>query len=235
MPPGLFVQALGERFLVVDATGVTSPAPAACLIFTAADADPQAVGVAVSAGEAAVREVLPTTGECRVKFSTPVAMKTIAVAPNGTIATISATPQFGSDVLYVFSASGTLQLSNALHGPGGGSSITSLRTATAMDFGPDGFLYVTDRGTLLGPNNTVLVDRPRVWKVDPLTGIGFLQYFTFAANRVDGLGDFDINAAGLARFVSGTRLNTYSVGDWTLQSSVRLDRDTGGGGAMVGR
>jgi len=238
---GTYVQLAGSAFYRIETDGTTTTLAPGCLAFSGADLDPLGVALAVSPAQPEVREVDPVSGQCHLRFATPVPMKAIAVAADGRVVTVAADQQFGQDVMYVFTAAGKPIVYSGVAGDGDGSSIVGLRSVEGMDFGPDGKLYVSDHGLLYADpsSGSLLGNRTRLSVIDPMTGRGALVFLT---PRIDAVGDFDIAADGTLRSLAGPlkaapgrALLTFRLADFSLLSVLQLDRTTGAGGAMVHR
>jgi hypothetical protein len=240
MAAGDYLQLALGPFLRIGADGTTTELAPTCATFTAADADPSGIMLAVSPGESNVREVDPVSGRCRVRFTTPVPMKAIAVAPDGTVYTVSAEKIFGQDVLYTFAADGKLVVERGIQVAGAGSAVAGLRTVEGMDF-YNGKLYAIDHGSLYGTYPIVYQNKTRIAAIDPATAFGLLAIQTLVAPELEAAGDIDIDATGTLRTVSGGKLLSYKMTYDQLNlvltepTTLQLDRPTGTGGAFAHR
>jgi len=240
MADGTYIQLAGSNaFYRIETSGITVALSPTCFNFTGADADPNGAMLAVSPADSNVREVDPVSGQCHVRFATPVPMKAIAVAAGGDVVTVSATQQFGQDVMYLFAPDGKLKNYVGVAGTAQGTSLPGLRVVEGMDFGPDGALYVSDHGLLFADQtgSSFLGNVSRLSKIDPMTGTGDLVFLT---PKISAVGDFDIGPdgtmrtlAGRLRTIPGQDLLEYRFGDFVLLSVLRLDRPIGAGGAMA--
>ena len=207
---GTFAGTAAKSFYRLDeASGVITIQPSNCPTFIAADTAPDGRVLAIynhyslaslTVDESRVAEIDILTGVCKDLFALPLlGMRGISIAPDGTIVTV------GNNRVHRFTRAG-VELGRAfLSGSSTMVGVDSLAYADAIDFAPDGKLYATRLTS--------------VWQLDPLTGIGTLK-----ALGVAGLGDIDIDSAGVLRAIYNSDLQLYSTATWSLIRSQTLDR-----------
>ncbi len=204
-------------FLRIDgSTGATSAQAASCAAHSAADLASDGVVLASSAQQATVNQVDLVVGRCKLLFNVAEPMAAIAVAADGVVHLLSEASTGGARQIYRYAAGGALLSKQAVSGSSTVVGVANLSAPQAMDFAPDGTLYVSQQGT--------------VWQLDPATGVG-----TFRASGINTSGDFDIDSAGLLRSINAGQLISYRVSDWGLDRTLPLQGGSLGGGPLVRR
>lgn len=168
-----------EIYKINESTGVMSLVSNACQSFYAADIDPNGMVLAIPISEPTVLELDVITGACAKRFQIDEVMRAIAVAPDGTVTTISVETYFGAAQIYQYSANGTLLSKKALSGVSRYFA-TGLSVLTGIDYAPDGTLYGLNLGEL--------------WNIDPSTGVG-----VSVGGGHNGTWDIDIDSSELMR------------------------------------
>jgi PKD domain len=215
---GTFAQAPAALpFVQVNgSTGAASAQAASCAVHSAVDLAPDGVALATSAQQATVSQVDLAAGRCKLLFNVAEPMAAIAVAADGVVHLLSEASTGGARQIYRYAPGGTLLSKQAVSGSSTVAGVANLSAPQAMDFAPDGALYVSQQGA--------------VWQLDAATGVG-----TFRAGGVNTSGDFDIDSAGLLRSIIAGQLNVYRISDWGLDRSLPVQGGGLGGGPLVHR
>jgi len=200
---GTFAQQFvsGPFYKINESTGALTAQSNVCQAFSSADIDSSGMVLAVPVYEASVQEVDVITGTCAMRFPVAEKMRAIAVAPDGTVATVSGATYFGVAQIYRYSASGVLLSKSALNGISNQIGIGNLSVLDGIDYAPDGTLY--------GKNLSA------VWSIDAATGAGILSGIRFY-----GSGDIDIDSSGAWRVIGFGVLYRDGVNPLTLEKDI---------------
>ena len=194
-----------DFFYKIDAiTGVMTKLPFACYNMRGGDIAPDG-RVIVNTGNKTVSLVDPIGGKCRTLFDVPEQMWGLAVAPDGTIITISMYTTFGQYQVYRYRRDGTLLSKAAIQG--------SLEGGAAIDFAPDGSLC---------SNN---------FKLDPITGSVTASSVKCAGGGIE----MDIDALGYMRSISSDYLSVYDTYTGQLVRKTLLQFQFRGQGPIIYR
>lgn len=204
-------------FVRINGTsGATSVQAPSCAPHSAADLLPDGLVLAASATSSTLTQIDVVTGLCKTLFRVAEPMAAIAVSAGGVVHLLSEASTGGARQLYRYAAGGALLSQAAVSGSTNASGVAHLSAPDGMDFAPDGTLYVTQQAS--------------IWQLDPVTGVGTLR-----ASAINTSGDFDIDATGLMRTISGGQLNVYRTSDWGLDRSVPLQGASLGAAPLVHR